>query len=577
MIQWKVRPGRSVVHLAEAVVVVGLAGLPCIGQPASAPLVIATEGQPTPDGRYFRDIRAPELSLNGEVVFLAEVADHPSIGPSFVSIWRWRDGDLELIVGAARPQEGTRSPTPYTNFGSLPRTWPDGIVAYSAIVQTTPYNPDRASTVWLWDGDEHKIAQEDDAVPGLGLVRYDETFKLAALGQAGQLIFSSSLRGDGVSSENDVALLYHSNGVTEPLLRKGSEFSPAFPGVYAASDPVSSVSIDAQGRTLFHLALTGPNVELWTDQAIVMGTPNALDVILRRGDPIEGLGGGFVFGTFGYVSMNAQGHVLFSAHLNEPPNGTSRVGEAVWAGFPGNFVPMIRDGEGLIGLGRPVYKFLFLQQNDAGDLAFVCRLDPRDRYPSAIAVRKAGEPLPRALAAAGQQAPGTEQDSVFSEDSEPSTPFLTGLGNVAFLWSLEGPSIEDGNRTGLWATDVRGELRLVLRAGDDIDVSDSDTRTVRRVIPRVPRATGSQLDRVAGARGEMCFLVEYTDLTRSVVVVDLAPCLADFDGNGEVNTLDLLGFLNAFASGDPRADFDGNGNVNTLDVLFFLNEYPQPC
>ncbi|HZW09548.1 MAG TPA: GC-type dockerin domain-anchored protein, partial [Phycisphaerales bacterium] len=50
-------------------------------------------------------------------------------------------------------------------------------------------------------------------------------------------------------------------------------------------------------------------------------------------------------------------------------------------------------------------------------------------------------------------------------------------------------------------------------------------------------------------------------------------CPADFNGDGVVNTQDVLAFLNVWAAGDPDADWNGDGAVNTQDVLAFLNEY----
>ncbi|VAX42280.1 Lysyl endopeptidase [hydrothermal vent metagenome] len=54
-------------------------------------------------------------------------------------------------------------------------------------------------------------------------------------------------------------------------------------------------------------------------------------------------------------------------------------------------------------------------------------------------------------------------------------------------------------------------------------------------------------------------------------------CPVDFNGDGEVNTLDVLDFLNAYTAGDQSADFNGDGDVNTLDVLAFLNAYNEGC
>ncbi len=61
-----------------------------------------------------------------------------------------------------------------------------------------------------------------------------------------------------------------------------------------------------------------------------------------------------------------------------------------------------------------------------------------------------------------------------------------------------------------------------------------------------------------------------------VNVSDVA-CRADFNGDGSVNTLDVLAFLNAWSAGEPGGDFNGDGTINTLDVLAFLNAWSTGC
>ena len=68
----------------------------------------------------------------------------------------------------------------------------------------------------------------------------------------------------------------------------------------------------------------------------------------------------------------------------------------------------------------------------------------------------------------------------------------------------------------------------------------------------------------------------------SVLVTDEAVdpgqcCDADFNGDGEVNTQDVLAFLNAWTAGEGSADFNGDGTVNTMDVLAFLNAWSAGC
>ena len=69
-----------------------------------------------------------------------------------------------------------------------------------------------------------------------------------------------------------------------------------------------------------------------------------------------------------------------------------------------------------------------------------------------------------------------------------------------------------------------------------------------------------------------------SDMGRGLFVVKLGePCAADFNGDGEVNTLDVAAFLNAWAADDAGADINGDGEVNTLDVAAFLNAWTAGC
>lgn len=54
-------------------------------------------------------------------------------------------------------------------------------------------------------------------------------------------------------------------------------------------------------------------------------------------------------------------------------------------------------------------------------------------------------------------------------------------------------------------------------------------------------------------------------------------CEADWDGNGTVNTVDFLAYLNDWSAGDPEADINNDGTVNTIDFLMFLNLWTAGC
>ncbi|MBK7403087.1 MAG: hypothetical protein IPJ41_00290 [Phycisphaerales bacterium] len=56
-----------------------------------------------------------------------------------------------------------------------------------------------------------------------------------------------------------------------------------------------------------------------------------------------------------------------------------------------------------------------------------------------------------------------------------------------------------------------------------------------------------------------------------------ACCPADANGDGQVNTIDVLTFLNQWTTEDAFADINGDGAINTQDVLAFLNLWNAGC
>ena len=54
-------------------------------------------------------------------------------------------------------------------------------------------------------------------------------------------------------------------------------------------------------------------------------------------------------------------------------------------------------------------------------------------------------------------------------------------------------------------------------------------------------------------------------------------CVADFNGDGLVNTQDFIAYLGAWSDGDLAADTNGDGIVNTQDFIAFLSLWVAGC
>lgn len=62
-----------------------------------------------------------------------------------------------------------------------------------------------------------------------------------------------------------------------------------------------------------------------------------------------------------------------------------------------------------------------------------------------------------------------------------------------------------------------------------------------------------------------------------VVANDCVGCLADFNGNGRVDLLDLSAFIDAYQNERPEADANGDGMVGLADLIMFIVDFENGC
>ncbi|MBK7403348.1 MAG: hypothetical protein IPJ41_01620 [Phycisphaerales bacterium] len=156
---------------------------------------------------------------------------------------------------------------------------------------------------------------------------------------------------------------------------------------------------------------------------------------------------------------------------------------------------------------------------------------------------------------------------------------LSNGGSLAYSYWISGfPGVDLGPGDGLFvdvATDQFGATWTPVREYTTVDQAwKADAIAVGVEVPASPtvRIRFRAVD--SGSNDTVEAGVDAFSLS---VFACSDSCVADFNGDGNVNTQDVLAFLNAWNAGSSSADINGDGNVNTQDVLAYLNLWNVGC
>ncbi len=223
--------------------------------------------------------------------------------------------------------------------------------------------------------------------------------------------------------------------------------------------------IDDAGNVVF-VAQFGPT-PFSTQLGLFRARPGEIEAIAYPGQPVAPAGwpAGSQITSFASPSVSSNGDVTFTAGVRYPSTPFPTNQQAVWSGPPGQMRIIASTGPFGPGPGLgPDYRF--------GGMIF---------------------------------------------------PFINATGQVAFRGTLVGPGVNNSNRSGIWATDMNGDLHMVIRDGQELDIDDGPgielkTVTSAELINSSPNSTG--LGASFNERGEFALFVNFTDGSRAVVVSD---------------------------------------------------------
>jgi hypothetical protein len=155
---------------------------------------------------------------------------------------------------------------------------------------------------------------------------------------------------------------------------------------------------------------------------------------------------------------------------------------------------------------------------------------------------------------------------------------MNNHGHVVFYARLAGNGVDQTNDWSLWAASPSGELTLIARTGDAIDINPhpdvDDVRVIETLLENglIEPFFWNQLN----DNGAYTFHARFTDGEAAVLVAELPASDAgpDLNGDGLVTSDDLFQLLGAW--GDCAAcpaDLNGDGMVDSDDLFQLLGAW----
>jgi hypothetical protein len=467
---------------------------------------VSLSGQPAPgaNGGTFATFLGPEMNSSGHTSFSATLSNGGSVNAGNNSgLWSEGHGTLGLVAREGFQAPGTASGAHFydLNFGP-PRLNDAGNIAFAAGLQTGSggVSFDNAGGVWVERaGALTLVARAGDQPPSATALTRFQGFQAVSLNSTDRVAFQALLCTGPCSVSVSESANYSDGGGPVALVARRYDQAVGYP-VGEQYTYISAPQFDDAGQTAYLGEVSNePNHGLWAERN------GNLNLIVREADQAPGAPDGQTFRIFHYFDTNDSGEIAFSVDLISFGIG---VGSGVWAERGGALTKIARTGDPVQGLGPDINYVSFLTQpviNNAGQVAVLANIDtPLD---NSVIVSDGSGTL-TIIAREGSQAPGTPDGSVFEAFNSLVT--INDAGKMAFQTRLRAGlgGVTDSNDWGIWAQNLIGELQLVVREGDALQVGPGDSRIVSEL----------SFYNAFNDRGQLAFWASFTDGSQGIFV-----------------------------------------------------------
>ncbi len=387
---------------------------------------------------------------------------------SFRAIARQGDQAQGLPTGAIYAQ-GTPGLSP---FGGTHLGDDLGNVFFSSTLGGTGVTSSNDFAWWFGNNLSPSLTlREGSGVPGYPAGAIWSVATLARL-HHGTLAFIGAASGPGITTDNDAALFLATSSGVSVLIREGDPL-PTIPTGTASA--VNFGALENDGRALFRatVASGAPG-----DAALFLGAPGNISLLARALTQAPDLPTGIVYETFGVMDADGLGSYAFHSLLSGAASPTND--QAIFFGTPGAFRKVMRFGEPIPGLAGVTFGSQATPHLAAcnGSLIFRARLAGSGVTTSNDdALFFFRNNTLTMLVREGTPVPGLTGVN-FGPVNFP--PYISSQSAVVFQTPLTG-SVTASNNEALFLRTPDGRLTRLLRKGDSINLPSGGTRSITQL------------------------------------------------------------------------------------------------
>jgi hypothetical protein len=577
-------PDCVVFALSSALALASLAGI----APAATELVqwqvVAAAGRPAPGTgagvNFGTEFSAPMLDDQGRLGFRGSLVGAGVTAANDTALWYGSPQSLGLVAREDQQAPGLPAGVRILSFGNP--IFNDGRIAF--IVRLTGSGVGATNNQALYvsnnGGTPVLIVRTGDNIPGSTAIRF---FALndVVVNAAGVVAFRAVLTGTGVNTGSDGSLWTGTPGSIELIAREGSTAGIGA-NIFFGDMSFGPLAISPSGEVEFISTLTGSGAGVGPTGTLWRWSAGTRSVIIRTGQPAPGTPAGTtLFDLFNPSSLAGNGTLALGASISGPGvNPQNSVG--IWAGTPGSMQLVARAADTVEGSNNRLDYQSFTTSpylNTRGEVAFGCTLRGVNVDTSNnIGIAFGPADSPKVVLRSGDDAtgfPGLVIGPTFV-----NRILLNANGQMALLWSLAGPGVDDTNDGVLYVRQPQGVQTPVVREGQAFDLSGSsiDVRTVDRffVLTTGSSQGGDGRGQAFNAEAKIAARLDFTDGTTALAVGQVL-CPADFNTDGVVDFFDVLDFIAAWESDQPGGDFNSDGNIDFFDYLDFNTAFARGC